>query len=183
MVAWAIELSQYNIGYYPRTTIKGLVLADFIVECSFSTEPEEERRQSQNPRSQAWTLYVDGSSTKERCGFSIILSSFEGFEVKQALRFTFTQLTMKPSMKSCVPDSADTHPSSPPTVSLQGLPTRGQTVYQRVPGQRRDDGQISGRMLEGDLLIRLTHPASCEQKTESAGRHLVKVSHRPRYRP
>ena len=32
MVQWAIELSQCDIEYYPRTAIKAQALADFIVE-------------------------------------------------------------------------------------------------------------------------------------------------------
>ena len=32
MVQWAVELSQFNIDYRPRTTIKAQALADFVVE-------------------------------------------------------------------------------------------------------------------------------------------------------
>ena len=32
MVLWAIELSEFDIQYYPRTAIKGQVVIDFIVE-------------------------------------------------------------------------------------------------------------------------------------------------------
>ena len=39
MVQWAIKLSQFDIEYHPRTTIKAQVLADFIVEF---TLPDEE---------------------------------------------------------------------------------------------------------------------------------------------
>ena len=30
-IKWAIELSEFNIRYKPRTTIKGQILADFIM--------------------------------------------------------------------------------------------------------------------------------------------------------
>ena len=39
MVQWAIELSQFNIEYHPRTAIKAQALVDFIVEF---TPPNEE---------------------------------------------------------------------------------------------------------------------------------------------
>ena len=39
MVQWVIELSQFDIEYYPRTAIKAQVLADFIAEF---TIPEHE---------------------------------------------------------------------------------------------------------------------------------------------
>ena len=32
MALWAIELSEFNIQYHSRTSIKGQVVADFIVE-------------------------------------------------------------------------------------------------------------------------------------------------------
>ena len=32
MALWAIELSEFNIQYRPRTTIKGQVIANFITE-------------------------------------------------------------------------------------------------------------------------------------------------------
>ena len=32
MALWAVELSEFNIRYRPRTTIKGQVVADFIAQ-------------------------------------------------------------------------------------------------------------------------------------------------------
>ncbi|GKF00150.1 reverse transcriptase domain-containing protein [Tanacetum coccineum] len=45
---WSIELGEYDIQYRPRTSVKGKILADFIVECPkddslvMTTEAEEE---------------------------------------------------------------------------------------------------------------------------------------------
>ena len=38
MVQWAIELSQFDIKYHPRTAIKAQALADFIAEFTLSDE-------------------------------------------------------------------------------------------------------------------------------------------------
>ena len=38
MVQWAIELSQFDIEYLPRTAIKAQALADFIAEFTFPNE-------------------------------------------------------------------------------------------------------------------------------------------------
>ena len=35
MIQWAIELSQFDIEYLPRTAIKAQALADFITEFTF----------------------------------------------------------------------------------------------------------------------------------------------------
>ena len=32
LIKWAIELSEFDIKYKPRTTVKGQILADFIME-------------------------------------------------------------------------------------------------------------------------------------------------------
>ena len=39
MIQWAIELSQFDIEYHPRTAIKAQALADFIAEF---TSPDED---------------------------------------------------------------------------------------------------------------------------------------------
>ena len=44
MIQWAIELSQFNIEYQPRTAIKAKALADFIVEfTSLEHEDNQEK--------------------------------------------------------------------------------------------------------------------------------------------
>ena len=32
MALWAIELSEYDVQYHPRTAVKGQIVADFIAE-------------------------------------------------------------------------------------------------------------------------------------------------------
>ena len=56
MVQWAIELSQFDIEYHPRTAIKAQALADFIAEF---TLPDED---SLTDRVKRWTIQTDGSS-------------------------------------------------------------------------------------------------------------------------
>ena len=56
MVQWAIELSQFDIEYHPKTAIKAQALADFIAEFTF---PDEDSRTDEVDR---WTIQTDGSS-------------------------------------------------------------------------------------------------------------------------
>ena len=56
MVQWAIELSQFDIQYHPRTVIKAQALADFIAEFTF---PDEK---NPSPKVERWTIQMDGSS-------------------------------------------------------------------------------------------------------------------------
>ncbi|KAL0420576.1 UNVERIFIED_CONTAM: hypothetical protein Slati_3080500 [Sesamum latifolium] len=56
LIKWAVELSEYDISYLPRTIIKAQALADFVSEVA-GAPPEE------TPRDEKWLLHVDGSST------------------------------------------------------------------------------------------------------------------------
>ncbi|XP_074355342.1 uncharacterized protein LOC141694972 [Apium graveolens] len=70
-------------------TIKAQDLADFMVECTFSgprdLTPDEQLIWA--PRK--WKLFVDGSAAGKKCGAGLILSSPEGFEICQVIRFDF----------------------------------------------------------------------------------------------
>lgn len=56
-----MELSQYDIEYIPRTSIKGQALADFVVECTWFIEKQSEKEKRLEPK---WQLYVDGASNE-----------------------------------------------------------------------------------------------------------------------
>ena len=44
LIQWAVELSQFNIKYRPRTAIEAQILADFIVELTLPIDEEEKNR-------------------------------------------------------------------------------------------------------------------------------------------
>jgi len=67
LVNWALELGEFDLEFYPRTTIKAQVLADFIAE--FSNLPESQ----ETPEQEAWIANVDGSSMKSRSGAGVAL--------------------------------------------------------------------------------------------------------------
>ena len=60
MVQWAIELSQFDIEYLPRSAIKAQALADFITEFTF---PDEDNPTNKVER---WTIQTDNSSAQKR---------------------------------------------------------------------------------------------------------------------
>jgi len=59
MVRWAVELSEFDIQYKPRGSIKGQVYVDFVPELSPEGGPQEGELGSQ------WMLSVDGSSNQQ----------------------------------------------------------------------------------------------------------------------
>ncbi|GAU24437.1 hypothetical protein TSUD_364210 [Trifolium subterraneum] len=80
MVAWAVELSEYDITFVPRGNIKPQILADFILE--LSSPPEATNMQP-------WTLSVDGASNIRGSGPWVVLEGPDGVLIEQSLRFAF----------------------------------------------------------------------------------------------
>ena len=60
MVQWAIEFSQFDIVYHPRTTIKAQALADFIAEFTLLD------KDNLTDEIEQWTIQTDGSSAQKR---------------------------------------------------------------------------------------------------------------------
>jgi hypothetical protein len=80
MVAWSIELSEYDVQFVPRGSIKSQVLADFVVEFTLPA-------QSETPF--VWLLSVDGSSNLKGSGAGVILEGPNDILVEQSLMFEF----------------------------------------------------------------------------------------------
>ena len=81
---WAIELSEFDISYVPRTAIKSQVLADFLAESSPNlqvTANNESFSVKQQVSSSPWTLYVDGSSNTKGSGLGVALETPEGDQI------------------------------------------------------------------------------------------------------
>ena len=57
LALWAIELSEFDIQYHPRTAIKGQVVADFIAEFTH----DEDKGAEESPQ---WSVHTDGSSNR-----------------------------------------------------------------------------------------------------------------------
>ncbi|GJW80449.1 reverse transcriptase domain-containing protein [Tanacetum coccineum] len=62
---WSVMLGEHNITYRPRTSVKGQILADFLVEKPDENLPETPATDiPQEP----WTLFTDGSSCIDGSG-------------------------------------------------------------------------------------------------------------------
>ena len=86
LMKWAIELSEFDIRYKPKTAIKGHVLADFVME--FAPIELAEPTRSEDDLL-IWKLSVDGASNAQGSGAGLILTSPEGIDIEYALRFGF----------------------------------------------------------------------------------------------
>ena len=82
MVRWAVELSEFDVQYKLRGSIKGHVYADFVVELSSANTHHEES-------DFRWVLSVDGSSNQQGSRVGVILEGLNGLLIEQTLRFAF----------------------------------------------------------------------------------------------
>ncbi|GKV53174.1 hypothetical protein SLEP1_g59712, partial [Rubroshorea leprosula] len=83
LIGWSVELSEYDLKFQPRTTIKGQAVVDFLVECISATVEE---KAFEHP---VWVLYVDGATNIEGSGARAVLVGPDGFKSEHALRFKF----------------------------------------------------------------------------------------------
>ena len=79
----AIEFSQFDIEYLPRTAIKAQALADFIAEFTF---PDEDNPTNNSKR---WTIQTDGSSAQKRGGVRVVITTPDGEILKYGVRLRF----------------------------------------------------------------------------------------------
>ncbi|KAG7552243.1 Retrotransposon gag domain [Arabidopsis thaliana x Arabidopsis arenosa] len=82
LAKWAVELSEYDIEYKSRVSMKAQVLADFLTELPVLGTPEQ-------PENQTWKLYVDGSSSKQGSGVGVKLESPTSEILEQSFRLLF----------------------------------------------------------------------------------------------
>ncbi|GKV35867.1 hypothetical protein SLEP1_g44073 [Rubroshorea leprosula] len=83
LIGWSVELSEYDLKFQLRTTIKGQAVADFLVECVSATVKEK------TPEHPVWVLYVNGAANVEGSGARAVLLGPDGFKSEHALRFKF----------------------------------------------------------------------------------------------
>ena len=86
LMKWAIELSEFDIRYRPKTAIKGQVLVDFVMEFT-SAKPAKDAQTTTDLST--WKLSVDGASNSQGSGAGLILTYSEGIGIEYALRFGF----------------------------------------------------------------------------------------------
>ncbi|KAL0362092.1 UNVERIFIED_CONTAM: hypothetical protein Scaly_1164400 [Sesamum calycinum] len=90
-----MELSEYDISYLPRTTIKAQALADFVSEMTGTTQEEV-------PRDRPWLYHVDGSSSAQGSGAGIVITSPQGEDMEFEIKFNFEASNNEAECKALV---------------------------------------------------------------------------------
>ncbi|KAI5333485.1 hypothetical protein L3X38_023616 [Prunus dulcis] len=101
LMKWAIELSQYDLLYLPKTTIKAQPLADFVVEFTPTAKEEKmvtkskEKEDNTSPTdsnlaNDMWKLHVDGASNHKGSGAGVVIITPDGTLLEQAITLGFS---------------------------------------------------------------------------------------------
>ena len=83
MIRWAIELSQFDIEYHPRTAIKTQALVDFIAEF---TSPNED---GLTDKAKRWMIQTDSLSAQKREGVEVVIITLNGETLKYGVLLKF----------------------------------------------------------------------------------------------
>ena len=92
-------LGAFNIKYMPRTSIKGQVFADLVVEFAEPSLEEVTKARHMDEKSvstislqepQFWKVYVDGAVNQRGSGVGLVLVSLEKLTIEKSLRLGFS---------------------------------------------------------------------------------------------
>ncbi|KAK0578575.1 hypothetical protein LWI29_012719 [Acer saccharum] len=90
LTKWAVELSEYDISFHPRSAMKSQVLADFITDFTPGESVQAEQELvALTITTGIWTLSVDGSSSIKGSGFGLVLESPHGDILEQSIHCGF----------------------------------------------------------------------------------------------
>ena len=82
MALWAIELSEFDIQYRPRTAIKGQAVANFIAEFTLGGDQLVEEKEQ-------WSIHTDGSSNRRAGGVGVVIKTPQGGMIQCMIRLDF----------------------------------------------------------------------------------------------
>ena len=96
---WGTILGAFDIKYMPRTSVKGQVFVDLVVE--FVETPLEKGIEKQNMDGKSvgaislqeplsWKVYVDGAVNHRGSGVGLVLTSPERITIEKSLRLGFS---------------------------------------------------------------------------------------------
>ena len=86
LIKWAIKLSEFDIRYKPRKTVKWQILTDFIMEF---TPPQSTEATQLAPDLPILKLSVNGAANAQGSSVGLILTSPDGIDIEYALRLSF----------------------------------------------------------------------------------------------
>ena len=82
---WGTRLGSFDIRYWPQSSVKGQVLANFITEFS----PKNDGEIICNVENCPWKVFVDGASSAIGVGARIVIITPKGIQLERSFRLGF----------------------------------------------------------------------------------------------
>ncbi|KAL0292401.1 UNVERIFIED_CONTAM: hypothetical protein Sradi_6990500 [Sesamum radiatum] len=92
---WAVESSEYDISYLPRTTIKDQALADFVSEMAGISLEDTSKMEK-------CVLHIDGPSTIQGSSAHVVITSPQGENLEFTVKFDFKASNNKAECEALV---------------------------------------------------------------------------------
>jgi ribonuclease HI len=134
-----MELGQLDIEFHPQTTIKGQVLADFLVE--FRNIPKAEEL----PKELTWVVYVDGSSARGRSGVGVLFRNPKGQKFGFAIKLVFVTMNNETKYEAVIASLALSREMGATNVEIR---SDSQVVVGQVQGQFQTQEDRMARYLD-----------------------------------
>nr|GEZ24283.1 reverse transcriptase domain-containing protein [Tanacetum cinerariifolium] len=163
---WSIMLGEHNITYRPRTSVKGQILADFLIEMPGDVSQAAPAAVTQE---EPWTLFIDGSSCVDGSGAGLILTNPEGVEFTYALsQSSVRNVCGKGRQHDKVPGNSQGLEKEVAAVIEEDGPTWMTQLVDYLkegvfPGDNKEARKLSlkARPLQADYVMREIHEGSC----------------------
>ncbi|GJX35717.1 reverse transcriptase domain-containing protein [Tanacetum coccineum] len=101
LLKWSFELEEHDVHYRPRTSVKGQILANFIME-RLEDGPQDTPIKDEEAPPDPWILFTDGSSCTDGSGAGLIITNPEAMEFTYALRFRFDATNNEAEYKALI---------------------------------------------------------------------------------
>ena len=179
LIKWAIELSEFDIRYKLWTTIKGKILADFIMEFT-PTEPTEATQLTLDLP--IWRLSVDGAANAQGSGACLILTSPDGIDVEYALEFGFQASNSKVEYEAVIAGLNLTHSMEVDQLEVSSdsqLVSRKTARYYDRKGQTQELQAWQPGFKK--TYVNEERPHTWEARTQ-LGRALYRIPHSPTWK-
>ncbi|XP_075665361.1 uncharacterized protein LOC142635026 [Castanea sativa] len=146
---WSMILGAFDIKYMPRTSIKGQVPVDLVVEFAEPPLDKEGEKQNMDGKSigmvslqepPSWRVYVDSAANQRGFGVRLVTVSPEGIVIEKSLRLGFLATNNEAEYEALL-------------VEMTMVQKMGGKVVEVFSDSRLVVGQVEGELEARDLRM------------------------------
>ena len=102
---WLILLTEFNLKYMARKTIKGSIVSDFCVENPIEGENGKKDfldKDILDIKLGAWKMYFDGAVNQYGNGIRVLLITLDGSHITLAIKLNFEAINNMAEYETCI---------------------------------------------------------------------------------